>query len=154
MVTIDGPSNFSRLEPFSMRLRLIVLVASALLSLVPALAFADDDSADSPRVALTAAPSTAPTATADADDDRSRCAAHPEACADQIAKADAERVKFCALHPEACADQVMDRAEDRAAWCQNHPEACAARHVDEAQERAAFCAAHPKACAAAAEHRP
>ncbi|HYR14602.1 MAG TPA: hypothetical protein VEQ67_10335, partial [Mycobacterium sp.] len=70
------------------------------MSLVPALAFADDDNSggtDRAPVVLASAPPTAPTATADADDDHgTRCAAHPEACADQIANADAERVKFCA----------------------------------------------------------
>ena len=87
-----------------MRLRLLLLTAAALLTLVPALAFADEDNGgdtDKESVALTTPFAAAPTT--DQVTDRTEHA-------DQVT----DRTEH--------ADQVMDRA----AWCQTHAAACAA----------------------------
>ncbi len=109
-----------------MRLRLLLLTAAALLTLVPALAFADEDSSgdtDKEPVALTTPVAAAPTT-------------------DQVTDRNEH------------ADQVLDRNEhadqvtDRAAWCQTHAEACAAAITAHTEEIIAWCKAHADKCPA------
>ena len=109
-----------------MRLRLLLLTAAALLTLVPALAFADEDGSgdtDKEPVALTTPVAAAPTT-------------------DQVT----DRTEH--------ADLVVDRTEhaeqvvDRAAWCQTHAEACAAAITAHTDEIIAWCKAHADKCPA------
>jgi hypothetical protein len=122
-----------------MRLRILVLVASALLSLVPALAFADDDAGDNDRapVVLANAPTTAPATTADAED------------GDQVI----DRAHWCQTHAEACGTALAAHTDEIVAWCKAHADKCPADELKKALERVAQCTAHPKACAAAADDR-
>jgi phage host-nuclease inhibitor protein Gam len=119
-----------------MRLRLLLLTATALLTLVPALAFADEDNGgdtDREPVALTTPVAAAPTT--DQVTDRTE---HADQVTDRTEHAD--RVTDRTEH----ADQVVDRA----AWCQTHAEACAAAITAHTDEIIAWCKAHADKCPA------
>jgi hypothetical protein len=155
-----------------MRLRLLVLFASALLALVPAFAFADDDNAgdnDREPVALTtpvaAAPTTsaAPTTnaappTADTDEnhaDRGERAQNGDEATDRGEHADqvVDRAMWCQTHAEACAAAISARTGEIVAWCKAHADKCPTDELKTVLDRLAQCAAQPKVCAAAIEAR-
>ncbi len=109
-----------------MRLRLLLLTAAALLTLVPALAFADEDSSgdtDKERVALTTPVAAAPTT--DQVTDRSE---HADQVGDRTEHADqvTDRAAWCQTHAEACAAAITAHTEEIIAWCKAHADKCPA----------------------------
>jgi hypothetical protein len=129
-----------------MRLRLLLLTAAALLTLVPALAFADEDSSgdtDKEPVALTTPVAAAPTT--DQVTDRNE---HAEQVGDRTEHA--EQVVDRAEHDGQVGDrnERADQVVDRAAWCQTHAEACATAVAAHTDEIVAWCKAHADKCPA------
>jgi hypothetical protein len=119
-----------------MRLRLLLLTAAALLTLVPALAFADEDGSgdtDKEPVALTTPVAAAPTT--DQVTDRTE---HDGQVGDRTE------------HDGQVGDRTehADQVVDRAAWCQTHAEACATAVAAHTDEIVAWCKAHADKCPA------
>ena len=120
-----------------MRLRLLLLTAAALLALVPALAFADEDGSgdtDKEPVALTTPVAAAPTT--DQVTDRSE---HADQVVDRNEHADqvVDRAAWCQTHAEACAAAITAHTEEIIAWCKAHADKCPADELKKVLDRLA-----------------